>query len=201
MFKWACLAVATLFLSALGWMVNDVRLEIRRSTDLVRTTGQTVNEHLPTLVDRSRKATDTLAENLPEIVAKTKTTTETLAELAEDIRQLKELAGVSHTARDRNLVAYADSLLDAVEASGGTIGLKKTFGGSELKNAAPAKEWVSAARKEALVLTALAKSQKELANRLAKNKFGASWYVQVPGREPVPLLDWLRANHAPSRDL
>jgi hypothetical protein len=200
-FKWACLGVATIFLIVVGWMVNDVRLEIRRSTDVVRTTGQTVNEHLPTLVDRSRKATDTLAENLPEIVAKTKTTTETLAELAEDIRQLKELAGVSHTARDRNLVSYADSVLDTIEASGGKIGVKRGFGSSELKNPIPAKEWVVAARKEALLLTVLAKSQKELADRLMKNKFGSPWYLQVPGREPTPLLEWLKANHAASRDL
>lgn len=201
MFKWACLAVATLFLSLLTWLINDVRLQIRQTSQTVLTTGQTVNEHLPTIVDRTRKTTDTVAENLPEIVEKTRKSTETLAELSEDIRQMKELAGVANTARDKNLVAYADSVLDRIEASGGTIGLKKTLGGNGLKSAVPAREWVVAARKEALVLTALARSKKELVSRLAVNKFGSPWQFQEPGKEPLPLIDWLRVNHPPTRDL
>src|SRR5262245_60976221 len=121
MFKWACLGVAAAFLGLLAWLANDVRLEVRRST-------QAVNQHLPAIVDRTSKTTETLAANLPEIVEKTRTTTETLADLAADIRQLKELAGVTNAARDKNLVAYADSVLDRVESSGGTVGLKKAFG-------------------------------------------------------------------------
>jgi hypothetical protein len=183
MFKWVCLGVGVLFLAVVIWMLNDIRQETRRSVQTFQTTGQTVNEHLPVIVEKSRK------------------TTETLADLAEDIRQLKELAGVSNAARDRNLVAYADGVLDAIETSGGTIGLKKLLGGSGLKDTVPAREWVVAARKEAVVLTALAKSRKELATRLGKNKFGSPWYIQVGSTEPVPLLDWLRANHAASKDV
>lgn len=201
MFKWICLAVAVIFLMVLLWLVNDVRMQIRESSQVVHATGQSINDHLPTIVDKTRKTTDTVAENLPEIVEKTRKATETMAELAEDIRQLKELAGVSSSARDKNLVAYAESVLECIEASGGTIGLKRPLGGSGLKNPLPAREWSVAARKEALYLTVVAKSKKELLRRLTENKFGSPWYLQVGGQEPVTLLDWLRANHAATRDL
>jgi hypothetical protein len=183
MFKWVCLGVAVFFLAELSWMINDLRLQARHSGEVVKEMGGTINQHLP------------------EIVEKTRTTAETLAELSEDLRQLKELAGVAHTVRDKNLVAYATSLLDAVEASGGQIGLKKTFGGSGLKNLVPAKEWVVSARKEALVLTILVRSKTELMTRLAKNKFGSHWYIQIGDREPMTLMDWLKANHPATKEL
>ncbi len=190
MFKWASLGVAALFLTVLIWLLNDLRLEIRHSSATLRATGKTVNERLPQV-----------AERLPEILDKTRQTTEVLAELAADIRQLKELAGVASTARDKNLVAYADSVLDLLEASGGSIGLTKKVFGSGLKEVRPAKEWVVGARKEALLLTVLAKSKQELLARLAKNKFGSDWYIQVGNQEPVPLREWLKKNHPDSRDL
>lgn len=199
MFKWVCLAVAVVFLAVLSWMLNDIRLEVRQSAEAVRASTAAVNEHLPAVVDRTRKATDTIADHLPAIVEKTQVTSETLAELAEDVRQLKELLGVTHTARDKNLVAYADSVLKRVEASAATVGLKKTLG-SGLKNPLPAKEWAAGARKEAVYLTIVAKSKKELAIRLASNWMGSPWYIQVEGQEPVKLLDWLKAQHAETRE-
>jgi hypothetical protein len=177
MFKWLCLAVAVVFLVVLTWMINDVRLQVRESSQLVRKTGETVNEHLPVIVE------------------KTQTSTETLAELAEDIKQIKDLAGVSSSARDKTLVAFADGILDRIEISGGTIGLKKTFGGSGLTSESPAKEWVVAARKEALLLTFVVKSKKELLKRLADNKFGYPWYIRFEDKPAVTLMEWLKANH------
>jgi hypothetical protein len=183
MFKWVCLGVAVVFLTVLVWMVNDIRVEVRRTVEAAQTTGRTVNEQLPVIVE------------------KTRATTETVAELAADVRQLKQLAGMAGAPRDQNLVAYADGVLDAIEKSGGTIGLKKLLGGGGLKDTLPAREWAVGARKEAVLLTVVAHSRRELATRLGKNKFGAPWYIQVGGAEPVPLLDWLRANHPPSKDV
>jgi hypothetical protein len=200
MFKWACLAVACVFLGLLAWLANDLRLEVHQSAQIVRDTGATINESLPAIVDKTRKSTDTLAEHLPEIVEKTRTTTETLAELAEDIRQLKELAGVSTPARDKNLIAYATSVLDFIDASGGTIGLKKTLG-SGLKSPVPAREWAVGARKEALLLTVLSNSKKEFLTRLTRNKFRFPWYIQFGEKEPVTLLDWLKTNHPATKEL
>jgi hypothetical protein len=199
MFKWSCLAVAVVFLAVLAWLVNDLRLEIRRSAQVARTAGETINENLPAIVDKTKKSTDTLAEHLPEIVEKTRATTETLAELAEDIRQLKELAGVTTSVRDKNLVAYATSVLDAIEVSGGTIGVKKTLG-KGLKSPVPAKEWVVGARKEALFLTVLASSKKDFVTRLTRNKFHFLWYIQLADSEPVTLADWLKANHPATKE-
>jgi hypothetical protein len=163
-------------------MVNDIRLRARESLDAVRHSTEAVNEHLP------------------QIVEKTRLTTETLADLAQDIRQLKELAGVSQTARDKSLVAYASEVLDRIEGSGGTIGQKKTFG-SGLKNGMPASEWVVGARKEALLLTVLAQSKHEMLQRLAKTKFGSPWYIQFGEQEPTTLEAWIRANHPGSKAL
>ncbi len=201
MFKWVALGTGACFLSSLLWMVNDARLEIRRAAELLDETGRTVNADLPAIVDRTRKTADTVAAHLPEIMAKAHTTSDTLAELAADIRQLKELAGATTTARDQNLVAYANEVLKTIEASGGTIGLKKALGGRGLKNPLPAKEWAAGARKEALFLTVVARSKKELVTRLGKNMFGAHWYIQVGDVGPVPLLDWLSANHLPTREV
>src|SRR6266849_3054860 len=201
MFKWSCLAVAAVFLAVLSWLVNDLRQEIHRSGQMVQAAGQTINEHLPDIVDKTKRTTDTFAKQLPEIVDKTRATTETLSELAEDIRQLKELAGVSSQARDKSLVAYATSVLDSIEASGGTIGLKKAFGAKGLKNPVSAKEWVVGARKEAVVLTILANSKAEFTTRLVRNKFHSPWYIQFGEKEPVTLLDWLKANHPATKEL
>ena len=70
-----------------------------------------------------------------------------------------------------------------------------------LKGELPAQEWAAGARKEAVFLVAVVRSKRELAARLAANKFGSPWYLRVGDAEPVPLLDWLREHHPPSRDL
>ena len=183
MFKWTCLGVIAAFLGFLAWAAYDVRCQLRDSAEAVRTAGRTVNEHLPAVVE------------------KTQATTETLAELSADVRQLKELAGATGGVRDQNLVAYAEGALRQVEASGGTVGLKKLLGGSGLKGELPAREWAAGARKEAVFLVAVTRSKKELATRLATNKFGSPWFIQVGNSEPVPLLDWLREHHPASKDL
>ena len=183
MFKWTCLGVATAFLGFLAWVAYDIRCQLRDSAETVRTAGRTVNDHLPAVVE------------------KTQATTDTLADLSADVRQLKELAGAAGGARDQNLVAYAEGALRQVEASGGTVGLKKLLGGSGLKNELPAAEWAAGARKEAVFLVAVVRSKRELATRLAANKFGSPWYIRVGGNEPVPLLDWLREHHPASGDL
>jgi hypothetical protein len=201
MFKWICLAVAVLFLTVLAWMVNDVRLEIRRSTQLIQVTGQTVNEHLPTIVDKSKKTTDILTEHLPEIVQKTRMSVDTVAELAGDIHQMRELLVGTQSPKDTNLVTYANSVLKCIEASEGKIGLKRLPPGKGLRNPVPAKEWAAGARLEAAFLTVVAKSKKELVTRLGKNKFGHHWYMEEGGHEPITLLDWLRANHAETKEV
>ena len=176
MFKWSCLALAFLSVVLLGWAINDIRLEVQRSV-------RALNEHLP------------------ELLEKTKKSTETLAVLSEDIKQLRDLAGMANGPRDRSLAAYADSILDLIHSSGGKIGLdKKVFGGG-LKEVQSAEEWVVAARKEALLLTVRARSRTELLTRLCENKFGSPWYMQIADEKPQQLIDWLKQSHSETRDL
>lgn len=195
MFKWLCLAVAVVALGVLGWMVNDMRLEVKQNS-------QTLNRHLPSLLDRTDRVVRVLDRRLPELLERTEKIAGTFAELSEDVRQLKELwAGMNAHVRDKGLVAYANSLLTLLERQEGVIGLKKRLGGKGLKSTQPVKEWVAGARKEAFFLTFLVRSRTELLNRLCKNKFGSPWYIEPPGQEPVPLRDWLKRHHPESKDL
>jgi hypothetical protein len=153
-----------------GWMLNDLRLEFKRS-------AQTVNRDLPVILANTRKST------------------ETLAEVSSDIKELRNLAGVEDAPRDKTLVTYADSVLDLIEAqTDAQIGVEKLIGKS-LSEPLPAKEWVAGARKEAVWLTFRAKSHAELLDRLMQTKFGSEWKIQFGDEPPQPLRDWLTEHH------
>jgi len=183
-FKWSCFGVAVVFLAIAGWMLNDIRLEVRRAGEVARTTGEIVNQHLP------------------EIVAKVKTTTDTVATLANDISQVRKLlVGDRKPKPGEHLLEYANSVLDKIEASGGMIGLKPLISGKGPTTPIPAQDWVVKGRREALGLAVLGVTRKQLAIELGRNWFKASWYIQPKGEKTVPLLDWLKANHPPTREL
>jgi hypothetical protein len=218
MFKWICLAVAVVFLTVATWMLNDIRLQVRRTARTIDDAGQMVNEELPAVVERSRTTSEVVSKNLPEVVEKVRNgtdtvaktlpqvvdrvdrTTEVMADLAEDVRQLKELAGLGNKPRDKTVAAYADSVLKHIAASGGVIGVKKTVGRG-LKNTRPAADWVAAERREAVFLTLLGRGKKELLQSIGKTRLGFYWYIQLPGQEPVRLLDWLRETHPETKEL
>jgi ABC-type transporter Mla subunit MlaD len=165
--QWIYHALAIVAFVTLIFLLNDLRREFQR-------TGETVNRHLP------------------EILEKTRTSTETLARLSEDIRQLRDLAGATN-ARDATLAKYADELLDAIEAApDARIGVEAIIG-SGLKDARPAKEWTADARKEAVYLAFAASSRQELLERLTRNKFGRDWLIQEGNAPPVKLIEWLNA--------
>jgi hypothetical protein len=206
-FKWICLGVAVVFLSVALWMLNDVRLHVRRSAEVVEDSGrvvhqagEVVNNDLPEIVQRSRETSKVVSDALPEVVERVERTTEVVAELSEDLKQLKELAGVSHVPRDRSVVAYADSVLKRIESSAGEIGVKKNVG-SGLKNVRPAADWVREERREAAFLAVLGKSKKQMLDGIVRTKWGTSWFIQAPGQKPVRLLDWLKENHPETREL
>src|SRR5262245_55284458 len=118
MFKWCCLAVAAGFLGFVGWVLNDVRLEVRSTSATINRAGQTLNENLPDILEKTRKATDALGDDLPDVVEKSKAVTDTLAETAADLRNLKEVLVRLKQDRDPELVKYGQSVLDAVAESG-----------------------------------------------------------------------------------
>ena len=61
MFRWACLVVAVVFLTFLGWVLNDLRLSVRQAAQTIEATGKTANEHLPAILDNARRISTTMA--------------------------------------------------------------------------------------------------------------------------------------------
>jgi hypothetical protein len=169
MTKWFYPALAVLVSAAILWMLNDLRVQARRSTE-------TVNA------------------KLPEILDKTRLTADTLADLSRDVKKLRTLAGATDTVRDPALVDFATVVLNKIEASDATIGLMPKLIGHELKDTLPTREWVVDARKEAVWLVFLAHSRQDLLERLCRNKYGSDWYIQFKGAAPVPLAQWVREN-------
>lgn len=168
----ALLAFAAWF----GWMLDDLRRELKRS-------AQTVNRDLPVILSNTRESTQTLAE------------------VSSDIKELRNLAGVEDAPRDKTLVTYADSVLDLIESQAeAVIGTEKLIG-SALSDPVPAAEWVAGARKEAVILTFRAKSKQELLGRLTESKFGSPWKIQFGEEEPVELKAWLVENHPPTAEV
>ena len=158
------LLVALLF----AWLINDVRLQLRH-------TSATINEKLPSILEKTERSATALAE------------------LSADVSQLRDLAGATGP-RDATLAAYADAILDRLEQSNLQIGTRAKLSG-KLDDAQPAKEWTAAARKEALWLTFRAKSRTELLKRLTETKFGSEWHVQPTSGDikMSTLREWIEA--------
>src|SRR5205823_4927456 len=86
-FKWVCLLVAVVALSVFGWMLNDMRLQVRGVTEradkqLDRTDRLTkqLDEHLPKLLAESERAAQTVETHLPVILADAETAADRLAQ-------------------------------------------------------------------------------------------------------------------------
>ena len=174
-FKWVALVVAAGIGGVMLWMLNDMRVEVKRTNDVV-------SQRLPQILDNVEKGT------------------ETLARVSADIDALRDLAGLTDVATDRGLAVYADSVLDFLANQPGQIGLEKTFGAG-MKDLIPAADWARAARKEGLWLTVRASTRAELLERLAKNKFGSDWWYVAPNAPPIKLIDLLKQQHPESKGL
>lgn len=169
--------------AVLLWMVNDARVAVNK-------TSVTVNEHLP------------------PVLHNIKTISDVVAKLTEDVKNLRNLAGLGGAAaaattagRDGSLVAYADSLLDFLETQkGAKIGHEKLVGGG-LKDLEPIEDWIRGARKEALLVTFLVKSKKDILERLCKNKFGFKFHIVPPTGDPMLLMDFAKKHHPDSASL
>jgi hypothetical protein len=163
MFKWSCFGLAVIVCGVLLWLLDDMRVELRK-------TNATVNAHLP------------------QIVANVNTATTTLANLSKDIESMRDLAGLTSSPSDPSLATYADRVLDFLEVQpNAQIGLKKLVGDG-LKDVISAKDWARDTRKEALWLTFRASTKGELLERIGQNKFGSDWYFTAPGIPPIECV-------------
>jgi hypothetical protein len=188
-------------------MLNVIRVQVRATARVIDDSGQTVNKDLPDVVKRTHATSEVVARSLPEVektlprvIDRVDRTSEVLAGLAEDVKQLKELAGLTNVPRDQTVSAYADSVLKQIASSGGVVGVRKMVG-KGLKNPAAAAEWAAKERREAVFMALLGRSKKEMLKAIVTTKLGLSWYIQLPGQEPVKLVDWLRENHAETKEL
>lgn len=174
-FRWICLAVAVIAVGFFGWAVNDLRLEIKET---------------------SRK----LNEDLPRILANTKKSSETLAKLAEDVKNVRNLAVGSGKSKDNSIIIYADDLLSLIEKQDAVIAVEKVIG-KKLKDPKPAKDWVVGKRREALFLSFRVRSKREMVEQLCKTLTRRKWLIKFKDEKPKPLLEWLKANHEPTAAL
>jgi hypothetical protein len=212
-FKWTCLGVAVVALAAYGWMLNDVRLELkglvekndrRLATILThaeRVSGR-LDAQLPQLVSDSRTAIETIDRHLPHILESTELSADRLADLSGSFGEYKGLMGVVHVAsQNKGLLAYGSSVLRWIEGQPAQIGRKAPGRDGGLKHAQPAKEWAAAARKDAHFLSLFAGSKAELLHGLARSNTASEWHVQIGSQTPRPLAGWVKETHPESREL
>jgi hypothetical protein len=183
MFKWIALCAGCAFLAALTLMVNDMRLQVRQTSSVIT---ETVSE----LRDDVRAVRQTVG-NIKQTVGNIKQT-------VSNIKQT--VAKIPLVRANEDLAAYANSVLSAIEQSGAQIGVKAALG-KGLKKPVPAKEWVVGARREAALLTRVSRSKMDVLAKLATNLFGSPWLMEFEGGERVPMLDWLKKNHPPTKAL
>ena len=61
--------------------------------------------------------------------------------------------------------------------------------------------WASSARRNAKLLTLVARSKPELLNRLTSTALGSPWLIQLANNKRMALLDWLKENHPETKAL
>jgi hypothetical protein len=225
MFKWLCLLVAVAALSAFGWMLNDVRLEVKRlaqqadklaeqaevlveRTDrhLPRILSQTeqvaaqLDGHLPRILKQTEQAAGTINTQLPVLLTHSESAVDNIADLSDSFKQYKGLMGIVHVAtQNRGLFSYGSSILSFLGRHDATIGVKKPDGG--LRRTLPAKVWAGAAAKDVHFLSLVAKSKEEMLHGLARTNTTSALHIQVGDQPPRPLAEWVREVHPESKDL
>lgn len=211
MFKWVCLAVAIIALSAFGWILNDIRLSVKGVaerteqqlpailTETQQVTSQ-LDRHLPKLLNQTEQAVTTINSQIPQVLVHTETAADNLAELSDSFRQYKGLMGVVHGgASNKGMFSYGNSLLDLIAGQNATIGVMKAAPSPELKQPLPAKEWASSARKDVQFLSLIASTKAEVLHGLARTNSARPLLIQVGEQAPRLLADWFKETHPDSK--
>lgn len=211
MFKWVCLLVACVALGGLGWMLNDIRLQVRSLTvqmdqhlprilaNTEQVTGQ-VERNLPRLLSEAERASLTLNDKLPRLLANATTATDNLAELSDSFAQYRSLMGTVHAAgQDRDLLAYGSSILDLIAGQNATLGTKAAPSQPAARPPLQAKQWAAAARKQNQFLSLVASSKADVLHGLARTASGTPWFIKVEDQAPRLLADWIREAHPQSK--
>jgi hypothetical protein len=226
-FKWICLLVAVVALAAYGWMLNDVRLEVKslapsvaqltvKTEDLVdkmdknlptlithaEKTSTQIDRHLPRILNQTETAAATINTNLPPLLNRTEVGLDNLIDLSDSFKQYKGLMGIVHAAsQNKGLFSYGSSILGFLGGSNATIGLKKPGPEGGLKQPMAAKDWAAFAMKDNHFLSLVAKSKEDMLHGLARTNTAAPLHIQVGNQPPRPLADWLKETHPESKDV
>jgi hypothetical protein len=207
MFKWVCLAVAVVALAAYGWMLNDVRLEIKglrpkveKLADTAENVAVKLDKHLPRILAETEQAGKTINTQLPPILERSEVAVDGLADLSDRFQQYQDLMGALHaTSQNKPLFAYGTSVLDFIGGQNATVGVKKPGPKQPLRKAVPAKEWARAARKDAYFLSLVGKTKEDMLHGLARTRSLVPLSIQVEDQAPRLLADWLKAMHPDSQ--
>ncbi len=123
MFKWVCLGVAVAALAAFGWMVNDMRLEVKalaqkadqlaaRADELVEKTDllvQKTDRQLPVILTQTQQVSSQLDRHLPSLLSQTERAAKTInTHLPTLLDRSEQLLSRSEVAVD-NVSDLADS--------------------------------------------------------------------------------------------
>jgi hypothetical protein len=161
-------------LAAFGWMVNDMRLEVKalaqkadqlavKADELVQKTDRQLpvilsqtwqvsaqlDRHLPSLLSQTERAAKKINSHLPTLLDRSEVAVDNVSDLADSFKQYKGLMGVVHVAtQNKGLFGYGLGVLKLLEGQNATIGVKKPGGQGGLSQALPAQEWASAAQKD-----------------------------------------------------
>ena len=89
MFKWVCLLVAMVALTVFGWMLNDMRVQIKETAERLdrqvsplfvkaeRITDQ-LDNHLPKLISQSEQTSNIVTRQLPKLIQQTEQAAQTI---------------------------------------------------------------------------------------------------------------------------
>ncbi|MCA9136266.1 MAG: hypothetical protein KDB00_05895 [Planctomycetales bacterium] len=196
MFKWACLTTAIVFGLVVLYMIHDLKRDV---TGSLQSAQQAVS--------KANVALETVNDKLPTIVDEVKKGTETLSGVAEDVKLLKSVAGISQNDRGlRGIANYVDeiqrALGDETEGKDATIKVEAVIG-SSLKDVESAREFLVGLNKEAIYILAVAKSKEEALWRVCHGGLPrrAPYYIAFPNEEPVLLDTFIKQIHPESANL
>jgi hypothetical protein len=221
------LIVAVVALAALGWMLNDMRLEVKalalkadRLADnaeavLARTdqhlprilaqaeqaTGQ-LDRHLPRILTQTEQAARTINTSLPTLLAHSETAVDNISDLSESFSQYKGLMGVVHVAaQNKGLFSYGAGILSLLAGRDATIGVKRPGASPGLAHAVPAKAWASGAQADVHFLSLFARTKEDMLHGLTRSRSATALHIQLGNQPPRLLAEWIKEVHADSKDV
>jgi hypothetical protein len=231
MFKWYCLGVAVVALVVFGWMLNDMRLEVKalaakadqhlpqilmqaqnvtgqldrhlpRLLNQSETAATNINTHLPVILKNTEQASATITTGIPRLLVSSETAVDNLADLSDSFQQYKGLMGIVHVAtQNKSLFSYGSSILSLVSGTSALIGLKKPGSDQPLTQPMAAKDWATAAARDAHFLSLVSTSKEEMLHGLGKTTKPLAYHIRIGEQPPRLLADWVKEVHPDSKDV